>query len=106
MRHGQRRQDPKNSSEEARLEREAQGLTELPENRDYRITRAELAATKNKRQELAAKKRKRDVALKARGIDPERHVDPAMLDLDEAASEKLGVASLREQLAGTDDRQK
>jgi hypothetical protein len=103
MRHGQRRHDPQDASEQARLEREAAGLPALAENADYRATRAKVLATKKQRQAMATAKRKRDAQLKARGIDPERYTDPAMLALDEGASETLGVPSLREQLRGTGD---
>ncbi len=48
---------------------------------------------------MAAQKRKHDAALRARGIDPERHVAAELHALDEEASAKLGVPSLRQQLA-------
>ena len=99
MNHGQRRQDPKNVGQKLKAERAAQGIPELPENEAYDAVRAQFAATRKKRQAMAAQKRKHDAALRARGIDPERHVAAELHALDEEASAKLGVPSLRQQLA-------
>jgi hypothetical protein len=102
MRHGMKRQDPKGVGEKLKAERAARGAPELPENVEYDAGRAKLLATKKDRQRAQAQRRKRDAELRKRGIDPARYVSPEMLELDEEASKKLGVPSLREQQAQRD----